>query len=266
MTQGKSGGWAASGRLLNADEGFPAIVVNPAAASPILLIADHMGRQVPAALKDLELSSEALQRHIAWDIGVAGMGERLAHRLGATLIGQRYSRLVIDCNRDPARPDAIPQVSDGVAIPGNLELSAADRSRRVEEIFNPYHRAIASDLDARRGRPCVLVALHSFTPQMGGFRRPWRYGVLHDHPSPLSRALLARLRQDAGEDLVGDNQPYAMDGVDFSVPNHAVARGLDYAEIEVRQDLIATEEGQAEVAEWLAPRLLAALARAQDEG
>ena len=203
-----------------------------------------------------------LERHIAWDIGVAGLGARLAEALDAPFIAQRYSRLVIDCNRDPARPDAIPEISDGSAIPGNRSLSAAERQARVAEVFEPYHRVIAEALDARAGRPTVLVALHSFTPVMGGFSRPWRFGVLHLGASPFSNAVLARLRVEPNAGEVGDNEPYEMDGTDFTVPHHAIARGLDYAELEVRQDLVADAEGQAQVAELLArvlPEALAAL-------
>ena len=196
------------------------------------------------------MAPEELDRHIAWDIGVAGLGERLAELLGATFIRQRVSRLVIDCNRDPARADAFPEVSDGAPIPGNQGLDPAGRLARIAEVAAPYHAAIAAELDARaaRGLPTTLVSLHSFTPRMDGFQRPWRFGVLHAGDSPYSEAVLAQLRAEYGEALVGDNQPYRMDEVDFTVPHHAGGRGLDYLELEVRQDLIAEPAGQAEVA------------------
>jgi predicted N-formylglutamate amidohydrolase len=227
-------------------------VQNPGAASPFLLVGDHAGREIPGRLGDLGLSHADQERHIAWDIGVAGLGAKLAEALGAPFIAQRYSRLVIDCNRDPQRPDAIPQISDGSTIPGNAGLGAADRAARVAEVFEPYHRRIGEALEARAGRATVVVALHSFTPVMAGFRRPWRFGVLHLGASPFSNAVLARLRAEPDIGDVGDNEPYQMDGTDFTVPHHAIARGLDYAELEVRQDLIADEEGQTAVAELLA--------------
>lgn len=235
---------------------------NPGAGSPFVLIGDHAGREIPRGLGDLGLSDADRVRHIAWDIGVAGLGARLAQALGAPFIAQRWSRLVIDCNRDPARPDAIPAVSDGSAIPGNAGLTPADRAARVAEVFEPYHLAIAEALDGRAGRPTLVVALHSFTPVMDGFRRPWRYGVLHLGRSAFSKAVLARLRAEPGIGEVGDNEPYAMDGTDFTIPHHAIRRGLDYAELEVRQDLIADAAGQARVAALLArvlPEALAAL-------
>lgn len=190
------------------------------------------------------------------------MGPILADDLGACLIAQRYSRLVIDCNRDPERDDAIPKISDGTVVPGNQELNPAERQARIDEIFTPYHQAIAAELDARaaRGLPTILVALHSFTPEMNGRKRPWRYGVLHLGASSFSTAVLGRLREAVGTEVVGDNEPYRMDLIDYSVPRHAVARGLDYLELEVRQDQMADAAGEAAVAREIAPLLRAALA------
>ncbi|MDB5424527.1 MAG: N-formylglutamate amidohydrolase [Phenylobacterium sp.] len=248
--------------LLAAHERRPAVVVNPGAASPLLLLGDHGGREIPRALGDLGLHAGERDRHIAWDIGVAGLGERLAEALGATFIRQRFSRLVIDCNRDPGRPDAIPEVSDKTQIPGNANLTPAQRQARVDEIAAPYHAAIAAELDrrAQAGVPTTLVSLHSFTPEMNAFARPWRFGVLHAEDSAFSRAVLARLQADLGEDLVGDNEPYRMDEVDFTIPHHCRPRGLDYLELETRQDLVADAAGQGEVADRLARLLPLALA------
>ncbi|MCR5879312.1 N-formylglutamate amidohydrolase [Phenylobacterium sp. J367] len=234
-------------------------MLNPGAPSPFLLVGDHAGRETPAALGDMGVAAEDWERHIAWDIGVAGLGASLAALLDAAFVRQRYSRLVIDCNRDPGRPDAICEVSDGTTIPANQHLTPAERARRVDEIVRPYHAAIAGQLDQRAGRRTCLVALHSFTPVMDAFARPWRFGVLHLEDSPLSRAVLARLRAEPLAGEVGDNQPYRMDGTDFTVPHHAHARGLDYVELEVRQDLIAAPAGQAEVADLLARVLTRAL-------
>ncbi len=202
--------------------------------------------------------------HIAWDIGVAGLGERLARALDAVFVRQAYSRLVIDCNRRPGSPDSIPPVSDGHAVSGNARLSVADRDGRCHAIWTPYQSAIASALDARSGRG-VLVSLHSFTPVFQGFARPWRFGVLHRGDSPLSSRMLALLRSAVGAEA-GDNQPYAMDGIDVTVPLHADARGIDYLELEVRQDLIGDPAGQAAVAAIIGPLLQQALREAPPEG
>jgi predicted N-formylglutamate amidohydrolase len=251
--------------LLAAGERTVTLALNAGAGSPFLLLGDHAGREIPKALGQLGLPEAERLRHIAWDIGVAGLGALLSQALDAAFLRQRFSRLVIDCNRDPDRPDAIPEVSDGAAIPGNRALSPAARRARIDEVSAPYHAAIAAELDARadRGLPTTLISLHSFTPSMNGVARPWRFGVLHADNSPYSRAVLACLRADFGEDLVGDNEPYRMDEVDFTIPHHAGPRGLDYLELEVRQDLIADPAGQAAVAAIVAPLLPRALADLQ---
>ena len=250
-----------STHLLVAGDPDPVIVLNAGAPSAFLLLGDHAGREIPRRLNRLGVSDAALDRHIAWDIGIAGLGARLSALLDATFISQAYSRLVVDCNRRPGADGAMPAVSDGEPIPGNRDLSPQAIEVRMAEIYAPYQDAIARAVDARSDRPTVLVALHSFTPSMQGQDRPWRLGVLHRHDSPFSTALLARLRTDLGE-AVGDNAPYAMDGTDNTIPLHADPRGLDYLELEVRQDLLADAEGQEAMATWLAPRLMECLAEA----
>ena len=242
--------------LLSLNDPNPVIVENPGGASSILLLGDHAGRVIPDRLQNLGLSEAELDRHIAWDIGVAGLGGLLSRRFDATFVSQAYSRLVVDCNRAPGHVGSMPAVSDGTLVPGNAALSADDQQARVDQIFQPYHDQIAEMLDRRRaaGRATLLFSLHSFTPSMDGFDRPWRLGVLHRGDSVFSSAVLAALRAQWGE-AVGDNQPYAMDGIDYTIPHHADARGLDYLELEVRQDLIETPAQQKGLIEPLATLL-----------
>ena len=231
-----------------------------------MLLGDHAGNLIPRALGSLGLTDAQLGLHIALDIGIEGLGAELSTLLNATFIHQRYSRLVIDCNRQPHSQGSILEVSDGVAIPGNADLSPQAAQVRLAEIYQPYQDEIARALDARAGQPTVLIALHSFTPSMAGNDRPWRLGVLHRHDSAFSTAVLALMQAELGE-AVGDNQPYAMDGTDNTIPLQADPRGLDYLELEVRQDLLASPDAQRSLARWLAPRLLAALKVAlSDEG
>lgn len=173
---------------------------------------------------------------------------------------------MIDCNRDPERRDSIPAESDGSPIVGNRDLSDVERALRVDEVFTPYHARIAKELDARaaRGLRTIIVALHSFTPAMQGVARPWTFGVLHLGDSPFSRAMLDALRTEPDGPVIGDNEPYRMDEVDFTVPHHAIRRGLDYLELEVRQDLLAAPDGQDAVAARLARLLPTALGREAD--
>ena len=150
-------------------------------------------------------------------------------------------------------------MSDGTPIPGNLGLTDEDRAARIAEIHAPYHGAIAALIDARlaAGRAVSVIAVHSFTPVMDGFDRPWSFGVLHGGDSPLSARVLALLGREPGFET-GDNQPYALGPQDHSIPPHAQSRGLDYLELEIRQDLIADEPGQAWAADLLARVITAA--------
>ena len=230
---------------------------NPGAVSPFLLLGDHAGKRVPRALDQLGLPDSEIERHIGWDIGVAGLGVALGDRLGATFIHQVYSRLVIDCNRRPGAPDSIPPVSDGTVVPGNAEPDAASRAAAIHA---PYQQGIADELDRRAaaGLSTILVSLHSFTPAMRGVQRPWHIGFLYDAgDNRFARAAMASFRTDAGL-TVGDNEPYSMDTIDFTIPQHAYPRVLPYVEIEIRQDLLATQAGITQWAERLEQHLVTA--------
>ncbi|MGH8053173.1 MAG: N-formylglutamate amidohydrolase [Stenotrophomonas sp.] len=239
--------------LLGADDPPLFTVHNPHGSSPFVLLADHAGQQVPRILSDLGLPQAELDRHIGWDIGIAGTTRALAKRLDAWAIEQTYSRLLIDCNRPLASPTLIPEISDGTAIPGNLGLSEAQREQRIAAIHTPYHAHINSELDRRRdaGVPTLLVMMHSFTPAMNGFQRPWQAGVLYHQDTRFAHALLKALR-DEGDLVVGDNEPYSINSnSDYAVPMHGEARGLVHVELEIRQDLIADAAGQQAWAERL---------------
>jgi predicted N-formylglutamate amidohydrolase len=247
--------------LLGPNDPAPVRCCNAPGRAPFLLTGDHAGGAIPRQLGTLGLEAHDLARHIAIDIGIAGLGEALSERLDAVFLAQAYSRLVIDCNRDPASADAMPEVSDGTTVPGNRALSSADREARIAAIHDPYQQRIAAEIAERaaRGQETVLIALHSFTPVMSGVRRKWDVGVLHEGgDESFARRLLAALAREPGL-TVGDNQPYHMDQTDHSVPRHAFPNHLRYAEIEIRQDLIADPAGQHHWAELL----FAALDRAQ---
>ncbi len=236
--------------------------------SDLLLVVDHAGRAVPAALDRLGLPESEFERHIAFDIGVLGVSRALAEALDATAIAQRYSRLVIDCNRTPGHLTSIAARSDGTAIEANRLCDEAGRAARRDAIFRPYHDAIAAEIDRRtaRGQPTALVAVHSFTPSMSGRDRPWHFGVLTNHDPRFGKALLALMQQEDGL-VVGDNEPYALSDLDdYTVPVHGERRGLHQVEIEIRQDLIADPEGERAWARRLARLLPIALDRARSAG
>jgi predicted N-formylglutamate amidohydrolase len=198
-----------------------------------------------------------MTRHIAWDIGIAGVAETLSNHLDAQLIGQRYSRLVIDCNRPLTAAGSIPRLSEATMIPGNEALTREAAAVRRREIFDPYHQRIKKVIDQRQreAKPTVLVALHSFTPVYAGVKRPWHIGTLYHRDASLPPLLLKALRAEP-DLVVGDNEPYAVsDETDYTIPVHGEARGLINTGIEIRQDLIGDEAGQAQWAERLARML-----------
>jgi predicted N-formylglutamate amidohydrolase len=240
--------------LLAAGDVPPVQEYNAAGRSPYLFTCDHYGRRIPKVLGDLGLGESELTRHIAWDIGIAAVAETLSKLLDAHLIVQRYSRLVIDCNRPPDAASSIPRISEATTIPGNEGLSSEAAAIRKREIFDPYHRRIDAIIDHRLGdhRPTVLIALHSFTPVYAGIARPWHIGTLYQRDARLPPLLLKLLRSEA-DLVVGDNEPYAVsDETDYTIPVHGEARGLINTGIEIRQDLISDQAGQQQWAERLA--------------
>ena len=250
-------------RCLAPDDPPPCELCRGEGRAPLLITCDHASRRVPRALGTLGLTGEELSRHIGWDIGAATVSRGLAGRLDAPAILAGYSRLVVDCNRDPGDATSIPETSDGVAIPGNRGLSPEERSARHAEIFAPYHAAIADWIEARLARGVVpaVLSIHSFTPTMAGRARPWHVGILWDADPRIPMPLLRSLRGDA-DLVVGDNQPYsAREPAGYTVRHHAVARGLPHVAIELRQDLIADEAGAARWADRLAAALAPILAR-----
>jgi len=247
--------------LLSDDDPAVFELVRPGARSAWLLTCDHAGRAIPRRLNRLGLGEPDLSSHVAWDLGVAELGRRLSERLDAVLILQTYSRLVIDANRPLGASDSIPVLSERTRIAANEGLSAEQIRQRVEEVFQPYHRRLAEELDQRaaQGRPSVLVTLHSFTPVFLDEERPWQVGVLYGRDDRLGRLLHRQLCRDPAL-VVGDNQPYAAsDGSDYTIIVHGEQRGLVHVELEVRQDLLATDAGLRTWTERLAGALEACL-------
>jgi predicted N-formylglutamate amidohydrolase len=230
------------------------IVAPPATgAGPYLVLCDHASNALPPRYGTLGLPSSELDRHIAYDIGAAGVTRALCRRLGCAGLLSRWSRLLIDLNRGLDDPTLVMRLSDGAVIPGNRHVDAAERQRRIDLAYVPYHRAITATIDAHLtvGVTPALVSIHSFTPVWRGVPRPWHVGVLWDGDQRLARPLIERLRADPGL-VVGDNEPYSGQFVGDTMWRHGTSRGLAHALIEVRQDLIADACGQEAWAERLA--------------
>lgn len=251
-------------RLLAAGDPEPVEVLRPDGTAPFVLACEHAGRAIPSRLGDLGLAPGEIDRHIGWDIGAGAVARGISAALDAPLVLQRYSRLVIDCNRPGAAPDCIPERSDGTPVPGNRGLDPAGRQRRWDEIHRPFHAALAGLLDRRAGRPAGLVAVHSFTPRLAaaGGARPWHLGLLWRRGGGLGEALMAALGRAEPGLVLARNEPYRIEDIsDFTIPVHGEARAIPHVLLEIRQDLIDTPKGQAR---WA--RLLCAALAACDPG
>lgn len=244
-------------------QGPPAFRIRrPAGRSPFVLACDHATNHVPADLHDLGLPRSELARHIAWDIGAAGVTEALSVLLDAPAVFSGVSRLVIDCNRQLTDPGLIPAVSAGTPVPGNAHLSHMARASRIASWFRPYHDALEAVLADRetRGMASSLISVHSMTPVLNGRFRPWKIALSSHRDRRLTDPVLAALRHHAdpgggegpGPCVVGDNEPYDVDpDVDYTTPFHALRRGLPYLQVEFRQDEVADEAAQRAWAERL---------------
>jgi predicted N-formylglutamate amidohydrolase len=227
--------------------------------SGALILCDHASNAIPHGYGTLGLPREALERHIAYDIGAADVTRALAGILGAPAVLSTYSRLVIDPNRGLDDPTLVMRYSDGAIVPGNAYIDAAEIGHRGTRLWAPYRQEIAATVDAMMatGEPPALISIHSFTPVMRSLTRPWKIGVLWDCdnriPKPLIETMLAE--PDLRADEVGNNEPYDGALAGDTIDEIATARGLANALIEIRQDLIA--EGR-EATAW-AERLARAL-------
>lgn len=216
----------------------------------VLIIADHASAQVPPGL-DLGVPASLMDDHVAVDIGTDALARRLSRALAAPAVIATVSRLVIDLNRDPADPGAVPASSDGHVIRGNWQLPAAERELRVAAIHVPYHDAIAARIAAQR--PALIVSVHSFTPRLAtqpDQERPWPIGILYNNDDRAARAGLLALATRGLH--VGDNQPYSGRDLNYTMDRHAEAGGIPYLGVEVRNDGLAARDGQARWAHILA--------------
>jgi len=227
---------------LQADKGEVAIVANKDGASPFVVVCEHAGLEIPTALGDMGMSAADLRSHVAWDPGAAQVAELVAYGLDGTLVKQRYSRLVYDCNRPPSSDDAMRVVSEQTQIPGNRDLSKQEKQWRTENIYEAFHACVSQQLD-KRDDP-VLVTVHSFTPVYHGVRRSVDVGILHDNDARLADAVLSVAKFDGGIS-VQRNEPYGPeDGVTHTLKLHSEKRQILNVMIEIKSDLIENEKDQ----------------------
>lgn len=212
----------------------------------IVCVVDHASNHVPADI-DLGIDASLRGEHIAVDIGVEGVAERLARRHAIPAHSACVSRLVCDFNRPEDDPAVVPAESDGYLIPGNI---GADVEGRLARFHRPYHAAL--DAFIAEARPKLIVALHSFTPKLAtsDAQRPWEVTLLYNRDERAAR-LAMPLFAERGL-TVGDNEPYSGKQLNATMDRHAEAAGIAYCNVEIRQDQIADEAGQASWAELVA--------------
>ena len=228
-----------------------------------LVVCDHATNRVPAWVNggDLGIASEDMARHIAFDVGAAGVAVRLAERLGAPVVLSNFSRLVIDPNRGEDDPTLVMQLYDGTLIAGNRGITPEGVTERLERCYRPYHAAVERLAAEHEGT--VIVSVHSFTPQFRGRPlRPWHVGLLYADDTRLSLPLVELLEQVPGL-VVGANKPYSGHLAGDTIDRHAIATGRQNTLIEIRNDLIETDAGQVEWADRFATLLPDALATAE---
>ncbi|MBI1621076.1 N-formylglutamate amidohydrolase [Aquamicrobium zhengzhouense] len=226
-------------------------VRNPHGTGAYLLICEHASNAIPAEFARLGLPAETLTSHIAWDPGALAVALEMSRRLDAPLVVQNASRLIYDCNRPPHEPSAMPAVSEIFEIPGNANLSDADRQRRTAEFYKPFRDAVTAQLDARHDHP-TLVTVHSFTPIYHGKQRAVEIGLLHDSDDRIADGMIKAARAEGTRFDVQLNEPYGpADGVTHTLREHALPRQIPNVMIEIRNDLIADEGAQIAMANTL---------------
>ena len=223
----------------------PYMTYNEHGKAQVLLVADHASPFFPATLNQLGLADWVLEEHVAWDIGVDELARCLADELDASLVLAGFSRLIVDPNRRPDDPGVIPEISDGIAIPGNLDLEPSQRARRFRSFFDPYHEAIDRHLDGffDRGVTPAMIAVHTCTPVFDRIVRPWHVGVMWDKDPRIAASVMAHFADDP-DVCIGDNEPYSgRHPHDYTIDHHAEPRGIPHVGFEVRQDLVEDAAG-----------------------
>jgi len=244
--------------LLSADDPTPFEILNREADTPLLLICDHASNRIPKSLDNMGLSEKELGYHIAIDIGAAGVTKYMSDKLQAPAVLCNYSRLVMDCNRQPGDPTSIPAISDGISVPANQNLTESQQVQRSEAVFWPYHHAV-TEVGAhlwRKGTPPALFSIHSFTPELMSSEedRPWEAAILWKQDPRIAKPLMAILERETGM-KIGNNVPYSGWEDAYTIDLHGAAPGLPYCAIELRQDLIGNEAGEMKWGELLSNAL-----------
>jgi len=234
--------------MIEVDEPPACSLINAEGQATVLFVADHASATIPRVLNNLGLDEEILGQHVAYDIGTRDVVTKLAQAFNAPAVVANYSRLVVDLNRQLEDPSLMSEVSDGITIPGNQQLSAEMRNQRIHNFYTPYRKAIDQQLHRFRSQGIIpaLIAIHSFTPQLAASdtARPWHIGILWDVDPRIPVPLMELLRARPEDICVGDNEPYSgRYPADYTIDHHGEGNGLPHVSIEIRQDLIMSPDG-----------------------
>lgn len=233
-------------------------VFNPKGKSPVVILCEHASHAIPERYCGLGLAESDRQSHAAWDPGALPIAKILATELDAPLVASLVSRLVYDCNRPPEAPSAMPEASELIKVPGNRDLTQAQKDERTQFVYVPFCEAVTQTIASREDQ-AVIVTVHSFTPIYFGNRRTTEIGILHDSDTRLADAMIAEA--GAIKMKVDRNEPYGPnDGVTHSLRLHGISNGIANVMIEVRNDLIDTPDAQRDAAHQLLALLRPALA------
>ncbi len=250
--------------LIGPQDPPPFSFLNEEGQGKVLLVGDHVSNTIPQQLENLGLNESSLGEHIAYDIGTRKLIHHLSQHLDAPAVLAGYSRLVVDLNRSLEDDSVMPEVSDNTVIPGNQAMSTEHRNQRIHCFYTPYRVAVDQMLHRFKERGVIpaLISIHSFTPEMAGYKRPWHIGILWDKDPRIPVPLMQNLRQHPAKFNVGDNEPYSgRHPADYTIDHHAEAAGLPHVSIEIRQDLVNTEAGAEEWATILDDALRDILAK-----
>jgi len=232
--------------IIGPEDPPPYTIINAGGQAKVLLVGDHVSNVIPRALENLGLKDAMLEQHIAYDIGTRKLINHLSQHLDAPAVLAGYSRLVVDLNRSLEDNSVMPEISDNTVIPGNQNMSGEHRNQRIQSFYTPYRKAIDMALQRFRENNVVpaFISVHSFTPQMSGFSRPWHVGILWDKDPRIPLPLMQQLRAHPDGFNIGDNEPYSgHHPADYTIDHHAEATGIPHVSIEIRQDLVNTENG-----------------------
>jgi predicted N-formylglutamate amidohydrolase len=236
----------------------PVIFENSGSRTPFLLVCEHAGRAIPADLRGLGVSPEVVNEHFGWDIGALAVAQGIAQQMDAELVYQQYSRLLIDCNRPLTSKELIPEVSERVVVPGNVDLPKSSRAERINRIWQPFQQAIGEALDRRVAHSggAILMAVHSFSPVFLDEARPWQVCLAYNRDDRMARLLFTELTVSLPDYQVAMNQPfYVSDDDDQTIPAFGERRNIPHVLLEIRNDLLRSTRSQQQWAGHIASAL-----------